>query len=135
MTRQEAKALIEAIKLMRDNTTDEVAVQCMPLFPTVKYDSALVSVGTRISFNGKLYKAAVDLWDTENNNPENAPTLWAELTFSGGDNIRDIPEVITVTTAFSYGELGRWNGKIYKSLADANVYTPDQYPPYWELQE
>jgi hypothetical protein len=48
--------------------------------------------------------------------------------------VRVIPEVITVTTAFSKDELGFWeaDGKTYKSLINANVYTPATYPQGWE---
>ena len=48
--------------------------------------------------------AAVDLYDTETNSPENAPTLWETLNYK--DGYRIIPETITVGTAFSKGEIG-----------------------------
>jgi hypothetical protein len=34
--------------------------------------------------------------------------------------------------AFSKDECGWWNDKLYKSLIDANVYTPEQYEAGWE---
>ena len=93
----------------------------------------LIKAGTRINWNGTLKRAAVDLWDTEENNPDNAPTLWEDINYRAGHRI--IPEVITVGLAFSKDETGWWNGMLYKSLRDANTYTPEQYAAGWELVE
>ena len=110
------------------NLDDKNASKSVVLYPEMKYDGRLIAAGERINFGEVLYKAAVDLWDTEANNPENAPNLWEEIQYHNG--IRIIPEVITVTTAFATYELGYWkaDGKTYKSLLDANVYTPAAYP-------
>ena len=40
----------------------------------------------------------------------------------------------TATAAFELGELGWLDGKVYKSLLAANVYTPEQYQAGWEVQ-
>ena len=111
---------------------DKQASEVVSLYPTMTYNGKLIKTGTRINFGEILFKAAVDLWDTEANNPENAPNLWEEIAYHEG--IRIIPEVITVTTAFAKDELGYWkaDGKSYKSLLDANVYTPAAYPQGWE---
>ena len=133
MTREEAEKFIEAIKAVRENTDDKNASRGVALYPTLKADNSLIKAGTRINHNGVLFKAAVDLWDTEANNPENAPTLWEEIQYHEG--IRIIPEVITAAGAFALGELGYWkaDGKTYKSLIEANVYTPAAYPAGWEV--
>ena len=110
------------------NLDDKNASKSVVLYPEMKYDGSFINAGTRINFGGELFKAAVDLWDREENNPENAPALWEEIAYHNG--IRIIPEIITATTAFEKDELGYWkaDGKTYKSLLDANVYTPAAYP-------
>lgn len=35
-------------------------------------------------------------------------------------------------SSFLYNECGWWKEELYKSLIDANVYTPDQYAAGWE---
>lgn len=132
MTREEAQKFIEAVKAIRENADEKTASVAVGIYPTLKGNGELVKAGTRIHFGDILFKAAVDLWDREENNPENAPALWEEIQYHEG--VRIIPEVITVTTAFAKGELGYWkvNGKTYKSLIDANVYTPAAYPQGWE---
>lgn len=133
MTREEAEKFIEAIKAVRENTDDKNASRGVALYPTLKADNSLIKAGTRINHNGVLYKAAVDLWDREENSPENAPTLWEEIQYYEG--VRIIPEVITAAGAFAKDELGYWkaDGKVYKSLIEANVYTPAAYPQGWEV--
>lgn len=109
---------------------DKTASTAFTLFPKLKQDGALVSVGTRINWNGTIKKASVDLWDTAENNPDNAPSLWQDIEYK--DGYRIIPDTLTVTTAFAKDECGWWNGVLYRSLVDANVYTPSVYPAGWE---
>ena len=132
MTRSEAQKLIADIVKLREAATDTQASLAVSVYPTLKQGGSLIKSGTRINHNGMIIRAAVDLYDTETNSPENAPTLWETLNYK--DGYRIIPEVITVGTAFSKGELGWWNGELYESLVNSNVYTPDQYAPNWSKQ-
>lgn len=110
---------------------DKTASTASTLFPRLKQDGSLVKYGTRINWNGELKRAAVDLWDTQENDPDHAPTLWEDIDYK--DGYRIIPETITAGTAFSLDECGWWNGVLYRSKLAANTYTPDQYPRGWEL--
>ena len=132
MTRSEAQKLIADIVKLRESATDAQSSLSVNVYPTLKQDGSLIKCGTRINHNGTIIRAAVDLYDTVTNSPENAPTLWENLNYK--DGYRIIPEVITVGTAFSKGELGWWNDELYKSLVDSNVYTPDQYALNWSKQ-
>lgn len=129
----EAQALRTEKETAPEALTDNAAVFAPTLFPTLGGAGALIKAGTRINYNGKVYRAACDLWDTEINYPSLSPSLWELVTYKNG--IRDIPEVITVTSAFYKGELGYWNGAIYESLIDNNVYTPEAYPSGWLMKE
>lgn len=130
---ERAKQLRGLIEQAVTSLSDADASKGVELFPGLKGDGSLVSNGTRITFDGKLYRAAVDLWDTEQNNPANAPTLWEELLYREGYRI--IPETITVGLAFSAGEIGWWGDTLYRSKVNNNVYTPDQYAANWEVVE
>lgn len=120
-------------------TDDAVASRAVEFHPVLRQDKVqtadtpLIRAGTRIRWGDGLKKAAVDLWDTEANNPENSPTLWADLRYKNG--FRIIDEVLTVTTAFSNGELGWWGDDLFRSKKDSNVYTPAVRPEDWELVE
>ena len=129
MTRAEALKLRAIVEQAAASLDDKTASEAPTLFPRLKQDGSLVRAGTRINHNGEIKKAAVDLWDTADNSPDNAPTLWETLDYK--DGYRIIPETITVTGAFAKGERGWWNGKLYESAVDNNVYTPEQYAPNW----
>lgn len=109
---------------------DAVASRAVEFHPEMKYDGSLIPAKTRINWQGKLKRASVDIWDTEQNNPDNAPTLWEDISYKNG--FRIIPEVITATLAFSDGECGWWEDKLYRSKVNGNVYTPVVYPANWE---
>ena len=131
--KQEAQTIRGFIETAAEGLDDATAPQAPTLFPSLKKDGSLVSVGTRINWSGVVMRAAVDLWDTAENNPDNAPSLWEDLPYIDGNRI--IPDVITVGLAFSKGERGWWYGELYESTADNNVYTPEQYPDNWKLVE
>lgn len=135
MTKQELRdslaAFLDAKTTACEALDDDTAVEsCVKLFPSMKYDGSLIKYQSRIQFNGKLYRAVVDLWDEEQYNPANSPNLWKEIIYSGG--IREIPEVITAAEAFAAGEKGRWKGEVYESLISGNVWTPEAYPTAWK---
>ena len=130
MTRKEALRLRAIVEQAAASLDDKTASTAGVLFPRLKQDGHLVKAGTRINWNGTLKRAAVGLWDTPENNPDNAPTLWADIQYRNGYRI--IPETITVTTAFAEGEYGWWGDVLYKSKVNSNVYTPEQYAPNWE---
>lgn len=121
------KALLVAVPTLDDKT----ASTAVELYPRLSEDGSLVKTGTRINWNGTLKRAAVDLWDTAENNPDNAPTLWEDIEYREGYRI--IPETITAGLAFAKDECGWWGDALYKSIIDANVWTPDAYPEGWEL--
>lgn len=118
------------IEMLTASLDDATASTVIPLYPAMKYDGSLIEAGTRINWNGTLKRAAVDLWDTEANDPEHAPTLWEDIQYR--DGYRIIPEVITVGLAFSNGEKGWWGDELMESTADNNVYTPAAWPDNWK---
>lgn len=115
--------------------TDVVASECVDLFPCMTYSGELIKNGTRIKWQGKLKRAAVDLWDREDNDPDNAPALWENVAYYKGHRI--IPETITATLAFSAGEIGYWSkdDTFYAAKADGTVWTPEGHPAAWEVAE
>lgn len=130
---EKARKLRKIIESAIYSVDDKTSSEAVELLPVLKSDNSLIKAGTRINYNGAIKKATVDLWDTEVNNPDNAPTLWEDILYK--DGYRIIPDVFTVTNAFTKDEIGWWGGKLYKSLVDSNVYTPEQYAQNWEVVE
>ena len=131
MTRAEAIRLRAAMEKAAESLDDRTASSAPDLFRRMTGSGSLVEAGTRINWNGTVKKAAAALWDREDQDPDHAPELWADLDYV--DGIRKIPDVITATLAFSMDELGWRNGVVYKSLMDGNVWTPEAYAAAWEV--
>lgn len=127
-----AKALkIRALAMGAAADMDDAGASALPeLFPQLKQDGTLISAGTRINWNGRLLRAAADLWDNPENDPDNAPALWEEIQYRNG--YRVIPETITAGLAFAKGETGWWKDSAYESLYDSNVWNPEQFPAGWK---
>ena len=89
--------------MLVDDKTASVAPE---MFDSLTGSGALVKAGTRINWMGVLKRAAVDLWDSAENSPDNAPTLWEDIAYREGYRI--IPETITSTLAFALDEIGWW---------------------------
>ena len=128
-----AKTIRAAMDKAGTILTDAQASTVIPLYPVLKGKGDLITAGNRINWKGQLKRAAVDLWDTADNNPDNAPALWENVNYR--DGYRVIPETITAGLAFSKGERGWWGDVLYESRLEVNTYTPDQYPSGWEVVE
>ena len=121
-------------KAMRDiaPTLDDAQASTVPqIFDGMKYDGSLIKAGTRIRWDKGLKRAAVDLWDTKENDPDNAPTLWEDIAYR--DGYRIIPAVITATLAFSQGECGWEDDILYRSKINGNSFPPSVRPDDWEV--
>lgn len=133
MTRAQAERIRAQVEAGAAALPDAEASIEPSLTRKMRYDGSLIKAGTRIDWGGVLKRAAVDLWDTEENNPDNALDLWENVLYR--DGIRVIPDVITAGLAFSYDELGWWGDVLMRSILPGektNVYTPEQYPAGWE---
>ena len=126
----EAMKVRPLVEKAAESLSDADASKAPALSRGMNCDGTLIKGGTRINWRGHLKRAAVDLWDIQSNNPDNAPTLWEDVAYR--DGYRIIPETITATLAFSLGELGWWGDTLYRSLRDGNTFNPDVTPEWWE---
>ena len=135
MNLTQAMKLRAAMVTASESLDDKTASTAPEMFGKLKQSGALVKAGTRINWNGVVKKANVDLWDTAENSPENAPDLWSNLAFH--DGYRIIPTVFTAELAFSEGETGWWeqDGCYYTANANGTVWTPSEYPSAWTQKE
>lgn len=131
LTVEEVTDLLIRSRINDLDVDDRTASRMTDFHPTLTGSGALVTAGTRINWQGRLKRAAVDLWDTAENTPDAAPTLWEELSYR--DGVRIIPETITAGLAFALDELGWWGEELYRSVVEDNVWTPEAGPECWEV--
>lgn len=127
---QKIRSVMDTAGAMLD---DKQASSVPDLYPILHGNGALVEMGTRINWKGKIKRSRAALWDTADNNPDNAPDLWEDIAYKNG--IRIIPDVITAEHPFKMDELGYWGDDLYKSKLETNVWTPAENPIGWEKQE
>lgn len=130
-TIEDAKAYRAKIENAANSLEDAEASLAVELSRSMKNNNTLISTGTRINWNGTLKRAAVDLYDTTENSPDNAPSLWEDILYR--DGYRIILETITAGTAFANGERGWWGDSLYESVVDNNIWTPSAYPSGWKI--
>ena len=129
MTRSEAQAFISAFVALRQSATDEQAVLVPNVFPSWKPEKEY-KTGDRIQYQGKLYKVITSHTSQEDWMPDITPALWVAVS------IEEYPEWVQPTgahDAYNKGDIVSYNGTLYISLIDANVWSPEGYPAGWEV--
>lgn len=132
MTAEEVQALVLKRQVNALDIPEQTASRMIGFYPAMSdlEPGVLIPAGTRINWNGQLMRAAVDLWNAEENDPDNAPALWTGIAYK--DGIRIAPETFTAENAAGMGEMMWFGGSVYRSLMDGNAYTPEEAPEAWE---
>ena len=115
--------------------TDEQALEMPLLFPKWQANIQYV-VGDRVLYLGTLYKVIQAHTSQYGWEPDITPSLFAKnliVKDDDGEQV-DIPEWEQPgsTNPYMKGDKVRFEGKIYQSLIDQNVWSPAAYPQGWE---
>lgn len=128
---EQAKAIREAMGKVTATLTDEQAIELSVLYP-LWVIGAEYAVDARVRYGDKLYKCLQSHTSQDNWTPDVTPALWVEV--APPNEYREIKDGMLPTEAFALGEIGWYKEEdnLWKSLIDANTYTPDIYPSGWE---
>lgn len=131
---EQAQAIRNSMNTVTANLTDEEALAVMDLYLPWKVGETYVNGDMRRD-EGKLFRCLQGHTSQTEWKPELAPALWVEIAAPG--EYREIREGMLSTEAFAKDEIGWWQSEdnLYKSLIDANTYTPESYPEGWEKVE
>ena len=130
MTRNEARAFVNAFVKLRELAADEVAMQVPNLYPMWKEEVNYV-VGERILFDDVLYKVLQNHTSQKGWEPNVADSLFAKVLIPD-ENVIPEWEQPESTNPYMKGDKVMYDGKTYVSLIDNNTYSPEQYPAGWE---
>lgn len=113
---------------------DESAADFPALFPMwntgITYEP-----GDRVRYGETLYKVLQEHTSQESWNPAEAPSLFAAiLPGQGGTDIGEWQQPDS-TNPYMTGDRVIYNGKIYESTVDHNVWSPADYPAGWREVE
>lgn len=137
---QAAEQLRRALQLYANTLTDEQAMEVATVYPTWEVGHAyavgdIFSCGVNEVGDPQLYRVVQQhtsqadwvpgagtesLYDAFGLNEEGYP-VWSQPT--GAHD------------AYNTGDIVDYNGTLYKSTIDGNVWSPEAYPAGWELVE
>ena len=128
MTRQEAKAFIEAFVKLREMATDEMSLQVPNLYPAWRAE-VNYAVNDRVLYNEVLYKVITAHISQETWTPIDSPSLFTKVLIP---DVNVIPEweQPESTNPYMKGDKVSFEGKVYVSIIDNNIWSPITYG--WE---
>ena len=115
-----------------DMLTDEQAETVPQLYPEWKVDTEY-AVGKRVRYADKLYRCVQAHTSQEGWEPPATPALWTRTAAEG-----EIPDWVQPTgsqDAYNKGDKVRYEGSVYESTVDGNVWSPTDYPQGWQKVE
>ena len=119
-----------AMSFLADNLTDEQAVQ-VPLIFEAWQVGVDYKVGKKLVYEEVLYKVLQDHTSQETWTPKDAPSLFARVLVDDGGAVLDWVQPDS-TNPYMKGNRVKFEGKIYESLIDSNVWSPTAYPAGWK---
>lgn len=129
---ERARELRKQIEANASSMDEETALNFVELFPAWNGDSSSYAVGDRVRYNGELYKVTQPHTAQARWTPEAAVSLFAKvLPGQDGTEMGDWVQP-NATNPYSKGDKVRFEGKIYESLIDGNVWSPSAYPAGWQ---
>lgn len=120
----------EEYKTVIKGVSDNVALLIPEVYPVWSADSVEYKKDDRVTYNGILYKVLTAHTSQASWTPTDAPSLFVKVLTSENE-ILDW-EQPSADNAYMKGDKVRYNGKVYESLIDNNVWAPDAYPAGWK---
>ena len=108
---------------------DEEALEVPTLYPKWKPGQEYVT-GYRLLYDGVLYVVLQPHTSQASWTPDAAPSLFARVLIPDPDVIPEWEQPDS-TNPYMKGDKVRFEGKIYESLIDNNIWSPAAYPAGW----
>ena len=127
-----ARQLRAKILEISANFTDEEAVE-MPFAMPKWISGKEYAVGDRVRYGEKLYRVLQAHTSQNDWTPTAASSLFAEILPGQDGSDEEIGEWTQPdsTNPYMKGDKVRFEGKVYESLIDNNIWSPAAYPAGW----
>ena len=110
--------------------SDEDALEAVDLFPNWNKDHGEYLKDDKVKFEGVLYKCLQAHHSQEMWYPTAAPSLWAKVLIPD-ENVIPEWEQPDSTNPYMKGDKVMFEGQVYESLIDNNIWSPAAYPAGW----
>ena len=127
------EAMTQLAQIQAQSLDDDSAAAVASLFPVWSVGTAY-TVGTRITDGrGNLYRVVQAHISQADWPIDGTPSLYTPLgvTAGGPDAVPDWRQPTGAQDAYQKGDKVKWDGKVWVSLIDGNVWSPDAYPAGW----
>ncbi len=125
-----AKKLRPYIEKAALSLSDEDALEAVNLFTNWKSNTQYEK-DARVNYNGVLYKCLQSHTSQEAWTPTDAPSLWAKVLIPDPNVIPEWEQPDS-TNPYMKGDKVMFEGKIYESTIDNNIWSPSAYPAGWK---
>lgn len=136
---QAAEQFRRALQMFAQSLTNEEALEIATVYPkyevgkTYKENEYLI-YGETSTGDPQLYKVVQGHTSQEDWKPDETPSLYEPIGLNqAGYPVWSKPS--GAHDAYSTGDVVDYNGTLYVSVIDGNVYSPDEYPNAWEAFE
>ena len=134
---QAAEQFRKVVQLFAANLTDEQAMEVATIYDpwavgTSYVVGEFVTYGTNSVGDPQLYKVVQAHTSQADWTPDVTPALFVAI----GLDEKGYPVWSQPTgahDAYNRGDVVDYNGTLYESLIDGNVYSPDSYPAGWQI--
>ena len=121
-----ARKLRPYIEKAAASLSDEDALEAPNLFPNWSGESEEYVKDMRVMYEGILYKCLQSHTSQVGWTPISSPSLWAKVLIPD-ENVIPEWEQPDSTNPYMRGDQVTFNGKIYESTVDNNVWAPNIY--------
>lgn len=126
-----ARKLRPYIEKAAMSLTDEDALEAVDLFPRWDANHGVYKIDDRVKYEEVLYRCIQEHHSQEMWYPTAASSLWAKVLIPDPDVIPDWEQPDS-TNPYMRGDKIMFDGNVYESLIDNNIWSPATYPGGWQ---
>jgi hypothetical protein len=112
-------------------TTDEQVAAVVDLFDGFDADKRVYKVGDIVGFDGVPYRCVQAHTSQADWTPDKVPALWAPVRKVAGAAPDEWAQPVGASDAYALGDRVTFQGQVWESTIDANVWSPTAYPAGW----
>ena len=129
------KSLTKIGKIVANQVTDDAIALTIQEFYDIWEEGATYPVGRYITHNDILYKVLTEHTSQATWTPDVSHGLFAKVLIDpSGETILDWVRPDSAN-AYMIGDKVKYEGIIYESIIDNNIWSPTEYPAGWKLIE
>lgn len=134
---EQAEAIREAMDAAGATLTEEQAIECVRLYRPWEVGKAYTTgeymiFGVNSVGDPQLYKVVQSHTSQEDWKPDITPALYDAIGLDA-DGYPVWSQPTGAHDAYNKGDIVNYNGVLYESVIDGNVYSPEAYPAGWAV--